>query len=69
MTKKHFEAIARAMKENEPRSEWLNKRLQWRNDCRELSRVFRQFNPLFNSVRFLQACGIVGEELEELIRY
>jgi hypothetical protein len=69
MTKKHFEAIAQAMQATAPRIEWLNKRQQWRNDCRELSRTFVQFNPYFDRVRFLEACGINGVELEELIRY
>jgi hypothetical protein len=51
MTRKHFEAIAKTL--NEQRAP-----LQL---CAALAREFCDANPLFNTQRFLTACGHSGE--------
>ena len=47
MTRKHFEAIAKTLKAN-------NASLHL---CADLAREFYVTNPLFNTQRFLTACG------------
>ena len=60
MTKKHFEAVAHAMKLQRPNPETgcANRLSQWRDDCTALAYAFREFNPRFDSARFLAACGM-----------
>ena len=47
MTRKHFEAIAKVL--NDQRAPLAL--------CASLAREFADTNPLFNTVRFLTACG------------
>ena len=56
MTRKHFEAIAAAMRKNKPASKAGLHVFQWVSDCEELADVFEQFNPNFDRQRFLDAC-------------
>lgn len=58
MTKKHFNAIAAALKAERPGENWnANKHAQWDNDVRAMARVCRSFNPLFDVGPFIEACG------------
>jgi len=65
MTKKHFEALAAALKESEtPDSQesekaWVSHN-QWKQDCWAVARVCQQFNNNFDRERFLDACGYYG---------
>lgn len=65
MTRKHFEAIAAAMRHNAPNKAWLNKRQQWVKDCEALANEFFDFNAGFDASRFLTACGFDAEELDQ----
>lgn len=69
MEKRHFEAIAKTMRAIRPdrgnqyatrsvRVKGGAKYEQWTYTCRELARTLAQFNPRFNSDRFLAACGL-----------
>lgn len=65
MTKKHFVALAAALKSSAPLDKGaLNDDTdcalirQWRDDCRAVASVCAQFNPNFNRAKFLKACGM-----------
>lgn len=65
MTRKHFKAIADAMRDVRPHytteagKEFRRVELcQWEKGCEELARTLRQFNPLFDKGKFLDACGV-----------
>jgi hypothetical protein len=57
MTRKHFEAIAKALAERKPSGLDNNKMVQWKHDVETLIPVFKVFNPSFNPSRFKEACG------------
>lgn len=69
MTRKHFEAVAKSIKaeielvevlrthDNRFESDTALDHLH--NTARSLAEAFKGFNPNFNSVTFLTACGIV----------
>ena len=71
MTKRHFEAIAAALKESRPtRSPVPNSapyyealRCQWRADVRAIAGVLLAHNPRFDT-RFYAACGYETTEAE-----
>tara|TARA_Y100000310_G_scaffold321159_1_gene378444 strand:- start:557 stop:769 length:213 start_codon:yes stop_codon:yes gene_type:complete len=70
MTKKDYELIAYAMNWSEPNIFWLNKRLQWRKDCEELSKQLHKTskytlngNKSFKRDKFLTECGFTKKEL------
>ena len=56
-TKKDFEIIAKALKENMPNKEWLNKYQQWSKDIKTIADAFLIINPRFDTGRFISACG------------
>ena len=59
LTKKHFEALAAALKDRmpvEPRTS--NVGTQWYWDVQAMTDVCARFNPNFDRVRFLKACGV-----------
>jgi hypothetical protein len=67
MTRKHFKAIADAMRDTKPQFHNLTQETafwraeilkQWETDCTTLARTLRQFNPLFDKDKFLDACGV-----------
>lgn len=62
MTRKHFELVAKAMRESRPphsNSECgLSKQVQWRNDVEQLIRAFTTVNERFDANRFRQAVGV-----------
>lgn len=59
MTKKHFEALAAALKAEQPGTNWdPNKHVQYRLDVRAVADVCARFNPNFDRARFLKACGV-----------
>lgn len=57
MSKKHFEALAAALKAMQPH---LTEELiyQWELDCDAVADVCARFNPNFDRARFLTACGV-----------
>ena len=58
MTKKHFIALAAALKGERPGENWdANKRMQWNLDVKAVVRVCKQFNGIFDTGRFIDACG------------
>ena len=60
MTKKHFKAIAEALKDMKPSYTMLDcpEFQQWQRDVVAMERVCSKFNPNFNNLRFLAACGL-----------
>jgi hypothetical protein len=63
MTRKHFEALAAALKAEKPGDNWdPNKRVQWDLDVKAIANAVASFNPNFDRDRFLKAAGI--ERLE-----
>lgn len=68
MAKKHFEAIAEALKARKPNDnkdvwegeeDYFNGLIsQWRGDCEAMADVLAEFNDQFDRARFLAACGV-----------
>jgi hypothetical protein len=58
MTKKHYEAIAKALKTHKPHENWLNKHTQYELMVCDLAAYFAQDNPRFDKYKFYEACGI-----------
>lgn len=63
MTKKHFDALAAALRDVRPEVSLLNYHAlprvdQWRADCEAAADFCARFNPKFNRGRFLEACGV-----------
>lgn len=56
MTKKHFKALAEAMKAREPIDPQSVEWLQWQGDCEALAVVMKAFNTAFDHTRFICAC-------------
>lgn len=74
MSKKDYELIAAALASVAPRLEWLNKRQQWRYDCREIARALHGVSrelpngaKAFQKEKFLLACGVNREEISDLM--
>lgn len=68
MTRKHFEALAAALKDSKPdkpnsaMEQWavndlLGRMSQWRADVRAIADVCLDYNLLFNDAKFYTACG------------
>lgn len=58
MSRKHFKALADALKDEKPGDNWNpNKRVQWEIDVKAIANTCARFNDRFNSSRFLAACG------------
>ena len=56
--KRHYEAIAAAMKAERPGLFWAaNKRAQWNMDVKVLASMFERDNVAFRPFQFLEACG------------
>ena len=67
MTKKHFDALAAALKQSapdgfEPRLAFQSDTAsaQWLTDVARISNVCARFTPNFDRARFLAACGVEG---------
>jgi hypothetical protein len=56
MTRKHFEAVARAMAFNRPHDTTGEAYVQWMLSCASLASEFEAINPRFDATRFLAAC-------------
>ena len=59
MSKKHFQALAEALKSARALGNPLTD-VQWMCDVKGVANVCARFNPLFDRAKFLKACG-VGE--------
>ena len=58
MSKKHFKALAEALRAEKPPENWNpNKRIQWSLDVRAVAEVCQRMNPKFDIDRFNTACG------------
>jgi hypothetical protein len=57
MTRKHFKALAQALKSERPSVDWGNKHLQWTQDVKAIAEVCAKFNEDFDFNRFFEACG------------
>jgi hypothetical protein len=65
VSKKHFIALADALKAEKPQPGWSpNKMVQWDLDVRAVARVCAASNPRFNELRWMQyingLCGPNG---------
>lgn len=64
MSKKHFEALAAALKDNRPveggMSFYQFSEEQWLDGVGRIADVCARFNPNFDRARFLAACGVEG---------
>jgi hypothetical protein len=62
MSKKHFNALADAMKNTKPSkgegTEYLIKYSQWKRDTQSIAEVCLQSNSRFDYHFFLSACGV-----------
>jgi len=58
MTRKHFEALAAALKDRKPMGTIPYTTDQWELDCEGMASVCARFNPNFDRARFLKACGV-----------
>jgi hypothetical protein len=59
MSRKHFRALADALKAEKPGDNWNpNKRVQWELDVKAIANTCAQFNSNFKRDRFLTACGV-----------
>ena len=60
MTKKHFEALAAALKQagQEYGDSATYHKGQWRRDVEMVALTCMSFNPNFDRARFLKACGV-----------
>lgn len=67
MKKKHFVAMAKALRETAPRVTWENKRQQWRTDILTIAKEYKKLNELFNFERFFLACGVTDRENTEML--
>lgn len=55
MTKKHFEALARALQSSRPPANSPDSS-QWHRDVRCVGQALAEFNKRFDYTRFLNAC-------------
>jgi hypothetical protein len=63
VSRKHFQAIADAFKEQKPADHWdANKRTQWELDVKAVAKALATMNPRFNFSRFIAACGFEDEQ-------
>jgi hypothetical protein len=59
MSRKHFRALADALKAEKPGDNWsANKHVQWALDVKAIANTCAQFNSNFKRSRFLTACGM-----------
>ena len=60
MSKKHFVALAAALKEQRVRfAENMDQHAQWCRDVQAVTDVCARFNANFDRDRFLTACGLI----------
>jgi hypothetical protein len=59
MSRKHFKALAEALKAEKPGANWsANKHVQWQLDVNAIAATCARFNGNFKRERFLAACGL-----------
>ena len=65
MTRKHFVAFAKALREEKPSEKWEPKKhVQWARDVRAVARVLASSNVAFDMDRFLTAAGFAESEVQ-----
>lgn len=64
MTRKHFKALAAAMKYSRPSrvtykriQDFVSRYVQWVSDVKVVAETLSMFNTGFNRDRFMEACG------------
>lgn len=63
ISRKHFQMIADALKEQKPEAHWdKNKMTQWELDVRAVAKALSRLNPRFDFGRFTRACGMEEQE-------
>ena len=60
MTKKHFKALAEALKMERPDPSWSNKFLQWKADVKAVMYVCKRANVRFDDGKFAQTVGLIN---------
>jgi hypothetical protein len=58
MSRKHFRAIANALKTNEPNVKSEENAALFKSIVYSISNACRSFNPRFDGIRFQRACGL-----------
>jgi len=58
MSRKHFQAIAHALKINEPNVKSEQDVALFKGIVLSISNACRSFNPRFDGIRFQRACGL-----------
>jgi hypothetical protein len=58
MTRRHFRALAQALRNTRPGENWdANKRAQWNLDVKAVLDICASENSNFDRHRFIEACG------------
>jgi hypothetical protein len=58
MTKKHFKALAEALKNLRPEDKDSAAFHMWKHSCAAVADTCRTANPRFDRARFYEACGL-----------
>ena len=56
MTKKHFTALAEALRFERPSKRSVNKMVQWKLGCKAVADVCKRYNSNFDYDKFIKAC-------------
>jgi hypothetical protein len=64
MSRKHFIALAAALKAEKPGANWCaNKHVQWALAVKAIANTCARFNSNFKRERFLTACGVADSHV------
>lgn len=63
MIRKHFKALAEALRFERPGKFWdPNKVVQWKLDCKAIGETCKRFNSRFDYNKFIEACEKENEK-------